>query len=152
MRITIRNRNTKRKIDLSKVRKAATAVLEAFKKDRVAINIVFSGNAEIRILNREHLGHDTATDVLAFPAGEAPVADPERSGKRTRSFLGDVIISSDKAAEHAKIYGTASEEEIIRYVIHGILHLLGYKDNNRKNSAAMRKKENEFLRKTGKQS
>jgi probable rRNA maturation factor len=73
----------------------------------------------IRAYNRDYRGKDRATDVLAFPGGEPPVAGAER-------HLGDIVISVAQAAEQARGAGETLARELDRLAIHGYLHLLGY--------------------------
>ena len=68
---------------------------------------------ELRRLNRQFLGHDYATDVLSFP-------EPSPDG-----FLGEIAISAERAAEQAREFGHAVEDEISILMLHGVLHLLG---------------------------
>ena len=77
------------------------------------LSITFVSAASIRALNRDYHGVDGATDVLAFPLGEDPL-------------LGDVYISPEVARDSAREYGLDPEEEILRLVLHGVLHLLGH--------------------------
>ena len=145
MAIKVETENlNKRKIDIALVNKTAEIVLKNAGYKNIAVDIIFINNHKIRVLNRKYLGIDSATDVIAFPAcqGMDEIGD-------TR-FLGDIAISSDKAWQNSEIYGEPFTEEILRYVIHGVLHLLGYEDNNEKNRKKMVKKENEFLEKTKK--
>ncbi len=74
---------------------------------------LITGDAELRRLNREFLGHDYATDVLSFPS-------PGPDG-----FLGEMAISSARAAAQARELGHSVEEEIGVLMLHGALHLLG---------------------------
>lgn len=77
------------------------------------LSVVLTGNAEIRELNREYRGIDKPTDVLSFP-----MDDPY--------LLGDIVISTEKAASQAEEFGVAFDEEMARLFIHGLLHLAGY--------------------------
>ena len=138
LKINSENRNKKRRIDLSKAEKVAKTALKMLKKGDIELNVVFFSNQKMRALNRAYLGVDAATDVIAFPA--------EASSR----FMGDIAISSDKAAQNAVIYGVTFNEEMALCLIHGILHLAGYKDTARKDQKAMRKKENELLQKVRK--
>ena len=102
--------------------------------DRLALanaelSLTLTGDAAIRKLNREWRGKDKATDVLSFPAGELPRGTP---GPRP---LGDVVISLDTARRQAKEYGRTLEQELDRYLAHGLLHLLGH-DHERGGAAA----------------
>jgi len=105
------------------------------------VNIIFVSNQKIRALNRKYFGSDQATDVISFPSGDD---FPEES-----EFMGDIVISSDKAVQNAKAYGVTFDKEISLYVIHGILHLLGFEDKTKKGRATMRSMEDECLKKTG---
>ncbi len=80
-----------------------------------SLSIAFTTNAAIRKINRKFLGHDYATDVLSFPLGGDP--------------WGELVISAEYARAEARRRGIPVEEELLRYVAHGILHLLGYDDH-----------------------
>ncbi len=81
--------------------------------------MVITGDGRLHELNREYLGIDQPTDVLAFPSGEI---DPD-SG---RPYLGDVIISCPQAERQAAEAGQDLQTEIRLLVVHGVLHLLGF--------------------------
>jgi probable rRNA maturation factor len=87
--------------------------------DQVDVGIVLENNAQLRELNQQYLGIDAATDVLSFALDEK---DPE-TGKL---YLGDVIISVEKAQEQADNAGHAVSDELQLLAVHGILHLLGH--------------------------
>jgi len=158
IRVTIRNQNKKRPVDLSKIERVAKKVLKAEGKKNVDFNIVFLSNQKIRAFNRAYLGKDRATDVLAFPHEnkrkkivpgvfpEDPVLMKRKRNTRVEKTSGDIAISSDKAFSNAEVFKTSFKEEIMLYVIHGVLHLLGYCDKTKKKRVLMRKKENEFMR------
>ncbi|MFH1878887.1 MAG: rRNA maturation RNase YbeY [Candidatus Omnitrophota bacterium] len=162
IKINTENQNNKREIDLSKIRKISRIVLGEMKIPDSEINIVFVTNSKMRVINRKYFGRDRATDVISFPSGTGidsnTCGDPasDRGKKRRKDspaghiFLGDIAISSDKASQNAEIYGTEFSEEIALYVIHGILHLLGYDDTAKEPGILMRRKENELLQKTRK--
>ena len=135
IRINCENRNSKRRIDLAKMKKVAGKALRTLKKGDAELNIVFFSSQKIRAMNRRYLGKDASTDVIAF-----------QSEGRQR-FLGDIAISTDKAARNAKEYGTTFAQETALYVIHGILHLAGYDDLRKKDSRVMRRIENELFQK-----
>lgn len=78
------------------------------------VSVLFCGDSRMRSLNRRYRGKDRATDVLAFPAGEA------------RGFLGDIVISVPYAAREARRRADTRAREIDRLLVHGFLHLLGY--------------------------
>jgi probable rRNA maturation factor len=79
------------------------------------VSITFDGDESLRRLNREYLGRDRPTDVIAFDLS------------RGEDYLvGDIYISVERAAEQAEDFGVALEEELLRLELHGILHLVGY--------------------------
>jgi len=143
-KINSENRNKKRKIDLSKINRIAKAALREIGRSGAEVNIVFISNRKIRALNRAYFGIDSSTDVISFPAGEDEYA---RGAFKNKDFLGDIAISSDKAAQNARAYKTAFGEEIALYVIHGILHLAGFRDGTKKERSRMREKEDEIFQK-----
>lgn len=80
-----------------------------------AITVTFLGPARMRRLNREWKGHDTPTDVLSF-------ALPTPDG----ALVGDVYICPAVARANARTAGVGVREELVRLVVHGTLHVLGY--------------------------
>ncbi|MEK9137871.1 MAG: rRNA maturation RNase YbeY, partial [Bacteroidota bacterium] len=94
--------------------------------------LAFVDNREIRKINRTFLKHDFATDVLSFLLGDG-------------NLLGEVVISTEYAAREAKRHGLAVEEELLRYVAHGTLHLLGYDDVTAAKKKVMWSKQEGYL-------
>lgn len=82
------------------------------------LSLYFVNDSKSRELNRRYLGRDRPTDVLAFSMLEDEDA--------TECILGDVVVSTQQALLNAERFGTSPESEVTRYIIHGILHLLGY--------------------------
>lgn len=103
----------------SLLEKAAAETLKHAAAPDADLTIVLTDDREIRTLNRDFLGIDAPTDVLSFPADEI---DPE-TGRR---YLGDVVISVQRAQQQATEGGHSLEEEVQLLVVHGVLHLLGY--------------------------
>ena len=101
-----------------RVRSAALAALSVSRPVGGELSISFVSEPEIRGLNRVYHGIDTPTDVLAFGLGGAE-DDPD-------SFLGDIYICPDIAGEAAESEEIDLGQEVLRLVIHGVLHLLGY--------------------------
>ncbi|MFH1797776.1 MAG: rRNA maturation RNase YbeY [Candidatus Omnitrophota bacterium] len=147
VRVNIKNQNSKRKISLAKLKLAAEKILKLLKKNNAELNIMLVTSQKIRVFKRVYFGKDTSTDVIAFPA---------RSARRDyteiceRNFLGDIIISLDRAVKNTKIYRTTFFDETLLYVIHGILHLDGYRDKTNRDRSVMRRKEIELIQKIGK--
>jgi probable rRNA maturation factor len=120
--------NDQRRIGIpeTRVRRLARQILGSR-----SLSIAFVTDRTIRKINRRFLKHDFATDVLSFPLGGDP--------------WGEVVISAEYAAREAKARGIPLEEEILRYVAHGILHLLGYDDHDPRERVRMwRRQEREL--------
>jgi probable rRNA maturation factor len=90
------------------------------------LSVAFVGSHRMRRLNARYRGIDRVTDVLSFS-----LSDSATSGCRTPSFpcplpLGDIVICVPRAAAQAGEYGVAFREELLRLLVHGLLHLAGY--------------------------
>ncbi len=103
----------------SLLEQAALAALELSGVAGGDLTIALVDDARIQGLNRDFLGHDSVTDVLSFPANQT---DPETGCL----YLGDVVISPERAAEQAAEWGHGFEAEMQLLVVHGVLHLLGH--------------------------
>ena len=102
------------------------------------ISIEFVGDARMRRLNRDYRQKDQTTDVLAFAGWEA--------GGPASPMLGDVVVSVPTAKRQAESLGHSLNEELIRLLIHGLLHVVGYDHElGEKEAQRMRRKENQLL-------
>ena len=126
--IHIANEQSKVAVPASKVRRLAKQILR-----EKNLSIAFVTNAAIRKINRKFLKHDFATDVLSFPLGT--------------DLVGELVISAEYAAGEASRRGLPVEEELLRYVAHGILHLLGYDDHRPADRARMWARQERELKK-----
>jgi probable rRNA maturation factor len=106
--------------------------------DSGEVSIAVVGDSRIHELNREYLGHDYPTDVLSFVLER----EPER-------LDGQIVVSADYAAREAPNYGWRPQDELLLYVIHGALHLVGYDDLTPDKKRQMRAKEREYLARFG---
>jgi probable rRNA maturation factor len=91
---------------------------------RIAVDIIVVNDKRIARLNAAHLKHKGPTDVLSFPLGEF---DPERCVFN----LGEIVVSYETAQHEALARNLPYEEEMLRYCIHGFLHLIGYDDSTK---------------------
>jgi len=98
------------------------------------INYIFCSDDELLEINIQHLNHNTYTDIITFDYTEG------------HKISSDIFISVDRVEENAKKFKVSFEEELHRVMIHGILHLCGYKDKSKADAELMRKKENGALR------
>lgn len=121
----------------------ARTFLERMELKDCELSISLVGDRAIRRLNRTWRKKDKATDVLSFPAGELPKGTP---GPRQ---LGDVVISLDTAKRQAKEYQRTLEQEVARYLAHGLLHLLGYDHETARDARKMAAQEEKLLGASG---
>jgi probable rRNA maturation factor len=98
------------------------------------VNYIFCSDAYLIGLNQQFLDHDTYTDIITFDNSEIK-----------GSITGDIFISIDRIRENAQTFGVDMAHELRRVMIHGVLHLLGYKDKTKKDKALMTKKEDLYL-------
>lgn len=97
------------------------------------IQYIFCNDAYLHDLNVRYLDHDTLTDIITFPFQEPPILE------------GDIFISVERVNENARELGLAEQDELDRVMIHGLLHLCGYRDKSPEEKAQMTQKENEAL-------
>jgi probable rRNA maturation factor len=107
------------RIPLARTRIAAIAqgALEAERVRAALLSVTLLGTRQMAALNRRHLGHAGATDVISFGFRRHGKADP---------VIGDIYICPAVAGEHARARGVPVREELARLVVHGVLHVLGY--------------------------
>ena len=128
-------------VNLARIGRIARTILEYEGVREAALSIVFVSSPKIRSLNRQYLRRDYVTDVLAFDL---------RDGHRPGQVNGDIAVCVDMALKNAAAYQTSCARELVLYVAHGILHLLGFDDHAPADIRAMRKKEQEILEYLGK--
>jgi len=99
-----------------------------------SINFIFTSDSYLHKINVDYLSHDTYTDIITFEYNESGLP-----------ILSDIYISIDRCRENAKNLNITLTTEIHRIIIHGVLHLLGYKDKNKKDKELMTSKEDYYL-------
>jgi rRNA maturation RNase YbeY len=115
------------------VRKWIRFVITSEKKSVGNINYIFSSDEYLLKINVKYLEHDYYTDIITFDYNNGDIIN------------GDVYISVERVIENTDIYSCSIGEEFNRVMVHGILHLLGYKDKTPKQIKVMRKKEDDYL-------
>ncbi len=109
-------------LDSAPVALLETAVRHALRRAGAGdaeISVTLLGDEPIRALNRDYLDRDRPTDVIAFSLGEA-------AGEGGPAHVGDVYVGFERAREQAADHGVTLDEELVRLVIHGTLHVLGH--------------------------
>ena len=106
----------------------------------VYMSLLFTGNYEIQVINREYRDKDQPTDVISFAYHETEDFDIG-----PYDTLGDIVISLERVVEQAKEYNHSDKRELFYVLTHGILHLLGYDHIEEEDKKEMRAKEEEIL-------
>ncbi|OHB91362.1 MAG: rRNA maturation RNase YbeY [Planctomycetes bacterium RIFCSPHIGHO2_12_42_15] len=140
MKLEIINLQKLYPVDTKSIKKIARGVLK-FEKQDAELNIVFTDNKRIKEINKTFLGHNYATDVITFAYDEASINNDKASG--------EIIISVEMAKKLAQKHDCAVEGEIALYLVHGLLHLFGYNDKQRKEAKKMHQREGELLSSLG---
>jgi len=109
-------------------------IIEAERHTPGEINIILCDDTFLLKLNKRFLKKRTLTDIITFPTNE-----------NTELISGDLYISRERVKENAHKYNSTIFNELSRVMIHGILHLLGYADENEKEKDIMRRKEEKCL-------
>lgn len=97
------------------------------------ITFIFCSDEYLLEVNKQYLNHDYFTDIITFDYVENNV------------ISGDIFISCDRVRENAAEFHTGFDNELCRIIIHGVLHLIGYKDKSKKDKLLMTSKEDFYL-------
>tara|TARA_R110002012_G_scaffold263456_2_gene446566 strand:- start:237252 stop:237671 length:420 start_codon:yes stop_codon:yes gene_type:complete len=98
------------------------------------ISFVFCSDDYLLEINMQYLDHETYTDIITFDYCEG------------RMVSGDIFISTERVRENAGVYQVAFQEELLRVMAHGLLHLMKYKDKSVRDRELMRQKEDEKIK------
>lgn len=101
-----------------------------------SLEISFVHSSQMISVNRSYLKHNYSTDIITF-----------QYSNDKNNIDGEIIISDEVASKNAKRFRTTASEEIIRLIIHGVLHLLGYDDQNAGDKKLMKEIENSLVAK-----
>jgi probable rRNA maturation factor len=130
-----------RALDLARVEGVGALVLQAEGRSDLSLSVAIVDDARMAQLHLQFSGVPGPTDVLAFPMqddGAPPIPDAP-------VVLGEVVVSADTAAREAEARGLPFERELLLYVVHGTLHLLGYDDHDSAERARMHERQEELL-------
>lgn len=101
------------------------------------INFIFCSDIFLLEINKKYLKHNTLTDIITFDY-------------TINELCGEMYISIDRIKENSTKFSSSFESEVHRVMIHGVLHLAGYKDKSKKDKATMTEKENYYLKRLSK--
>lgn len=116
-----------------KLIKAIKVLVDKEDKSLGDISVIFCSDNYLLEMNREYLNHDYFTDIITFDYVEDDV------------ISGDLFISWERVADNAQQLNVSFEQELYRVVLHGVLHLVGYKDKSDEEQKIMREKEDYYL-------
>ncbi|MDH3519151.1 MAG: rRNA maturation RNase YbeY [Myxococcales bacterium] len=140
MTVRLRGRRGLPRIDRARIRARARRVLCALDQSGSELSIFLVDDASIAALNATYRGIEGATDVLSFSLVEGVHAD------RRGELLGDVIVSLETAARQARRARRSLEDQVLRLLIHGTLHLLGHDHEREAEARAMAAEERRVWR------
>ena len=120
--------------DKTKIKSWLKGVAERHKGSIRAIQYIFCDDAYLLEVNKQYLNHSTLTDIITFRYNEFP-----------QPLESDIFISIERVRENALSYNVTFERELLRVMVHGVLHLLGFKDKTSEEKEVMRKEEDECL-------
>ena len=139
-RVWIWNRQRKIAVDRRRLEAVADFVLEALGFHEAELSVLLVGDRRMKQLNRQYLGRNRPTDVLAFAQWEGGGANLHPA------CLGDVVISVETAHRQATEAGVHGNEELDLLLVHGILHLIGYEHTVGRNAAtSMGRKQRQLV-------
>ena len=121
-------------VNLPKLKKLVKAVCTRFKLSKATVGIAIVDDAEIRKVNKQFLNRSSTTDCLSFNLSD---------NDAKKSF--ELVVNAEKAVKEANLRGHSSEAELALYVIHGLLHNLGFDDSTQGQAKKMHDTEDEIL-------
>jgi probable rRNA maturation factor len=98
------------------------------------VNVIFVDDEQLKKINFDYLGHDYYTDVITFDLSE-----------KEREIGGEIYVSLPRIYGNAESYSNAVEDEMLRVIIHGALHLVGFSDKDENQERRMREEESHYL-------
>lgn len=135
MPVKFYNQDIKFKLsEKNRIKKWVKTIVKEHKKELGDINYILCSDSYLIEINKKFLNHDYFTDIITF-------------NYNFDEFIeGDIFISIDTVNFNSKKYKTNPQEELLRVIIHGILHLLGFNDKSKEEKLKMRDLENWALK------
>ena len=140
--LLLRNRQRTRPVDLRFLRRLTGALLEShLRLSAYELGIHLVGAQEMAVLNETFLGHPGSTDVITFDH-----AEPAANDRHAAPLHGELFICVDDAVAQARQFRTSWPAEVVRYVVHGVLHLRGFDDLRPAARRKMKREETRLVR------
>lgn len=131
-RIHIFNDTERNRLPVKVVKDDINCVLKDHNIESAEIRVIYTGAERMTEINEEYLQHKGATDVITFDLGDDDID-------------GEIYVCADVAEENSKLYNSSFKEELIRYAVHGALHLVGYDDDTDEKRNNMHNLENKYI-------
>ena len=149
--LSLINRQRVRSVDLRRLRRIVQAILrEVWPAGSFDLVIYLVAGPEMTRLNETFLHHKGSTDVITFDYSETVGQASRLSGRDTQAartaLHGEIFICLDEAASQARRFRATWESELVRYIVHGVLHLLGHDDQEARSRRRMKKAEDGLVR------
>ncbi|MBT3891459.1 MAG: rRNA maturation RNase YbeY [Planctomycetaceae bacterium] len=135
IKVLITNEQSQHEFDCEQLRAAVLGVVDEAEIGKGEVSLAIVDDETIHALNVQYLQHDYPTDVISFVLEQA-----------AGHLEGEVIVSAEMAATVAQEYGWSTQHELLLYVIHGTLHLVGYDDKDPQKKIEMQAAERRHLR------
>ena len=121
-------------IDLNKINVWLFSLIEKHNYELETLNYIFCSDEYLLNVNKEYLDHDYYTDIITFDNSE-----------EEELIESDIFVSLERVADNANTEKTSFDNELLRVLAHGVLHLFGYKDKSEEDAKIMRSKEEESI-------
>ncbi len=145
--VTLLNRQRSRKLDSRRLRKITLALLGELQIVEAELGVTFVTDKEMTLVNETFLQHEGSTDVITFDHTPTQDSRSKSAGAGHSSLHGELFICVDEAIRQAKRFRTTWQSELTRYIVHGVLHLLGHDDHVAADRRKMKREENWLVRK-----
>jgi probable rRNA maturation factor len=155
MNVVIANRQRTRKINLRLLKEIAKVLLADLKIEKAELGINLVATREMTLINKTFLRHEGSTDVITFDYTEKVARASRLHNKSLKreirrrdactTLSGEIFVCVDEAILQARKFRTTWQSEIARYLVHGVLHLLGHDDRHAAARSRMKRKENRRL-------
>ena len=139
--LSVANRQRTKKINARRLKLIVGALLAELEIESAELGIALVGAKEMARVNRQFLQHAGSTDVITFDHSSPNCQLPTPSSQ----LHGELFICVDEAVSQAKEFGSSWQSEVVRYVVHGVLHLLGHDDQKPELRRKMKRAENRLV-------
>lgn len=140
--IVIANRQRKKKVNTRLLKEIVLSSITELGIGQAELGITLVAAREMALVNETFLQHEGSTDVITFDHAEKQAAQ----SRKQKNIHGEIFICVDVAIAQAKEFQTTWQSELVRYAMHGVLHLLGYDDLKPNLRREMKREENRLVR------